>query len=61
MQRIPDEEVQRRIDAWANVTLLSLELKQAALHAKYPRASDREISDMIRDEHVQYEKADNDR
>lgn len=40
MKQITAEEVEKRLRAWADVTLLSLELKRAALRKKYPTLDD---------------------
>ena len=36
MKIISDAEVEKRIKAWADVTMLSIELKRAALRKRYP-------------------------
>ena len=36
MKRTFDAEVEKRIQAWADITRLSLELKRVALKKKYP-------------------------
>ncbi len=56
MKLITPEEVEKRLRAWADVTLLSLELKRAALRKKYPSLDDREIANMIREQHAEYGK-----
>ncbi len=48
MLKLSPQEVEERIQAWADVTHLSLELKRAALRKQYPNLSDREISEFIR-------------
>ena len=51
MKPISDAEVEKRLRAWADVTMLSIELKKAMLRNKYPGLSDDEIRCMIRNEH----------
>lgn len=58
MKRISDAEATRRIQAWADVTMLSLDLKRAALRQKYPQADDRELSEMVREEFARYKDHD---
>jgi hypothetical protein len=55
MKPISSTEVEKRIQAWADITMLSLELKRAALRKKYPDVSDRELSEKIREEYTRYE------
>ena len=43
MKPISDAAVEKRIKAWADLTMLSLELKQAMLKKRYPEYSDNEI------------------
>ena len=40
MKPISDAEVEKRLKAWADMTMLSLELKQALLKKRYPEYSD---------------------
>ncbi len=47
MKMISDAEVEKRIRAWADVTLASLELKRAALRKRYPEYSDDEIRHLM--------------
>jgi hypothetical protein len=51
MKSISNEEVEKRLRAWADVTMLSIELKKAMFRNKYPGLSDDEIRSMIRKEH----------
>ncbi|MBE0426431.1 MAG: hypothetical protein IBX72_07265 [Nitrospirae bacterium] len=44
-------EVQERLKAWADITMLSLELKKAFLRKRYPELTETEISELIRKEH----------
>jgi len=52
--RISSEEVQKRLQAWADVTALSLELKRAALRKRHPGLSDDEVSARVREEIATY-------
>lgn len=54
MKSISAEEVEKRLRAWADVTLLSLELKRAALRKKYPSLDDQAITNIIREQHAEY-------
>jgi hypothetical protein len=54
LKAITPEEVEKRLRAWADVTLLSVELKRAALRKKYPSLDDREITALIREQHAEY-------
>ena len=51
MKFISDEEVEKRIKAWADVTMLSLELKRAVMRKRHPELSENEIRELIRKEH----------
>lgn len=48
--RISDSEVKKRIKAWADITMLSLELKRAAIRNRYPQLAKNEISELMRKE-----------
>jgi hypothetical protein len=61
MKEISPSEVEKRLRTWADVTLLSLELKRAALKNKYPDHSDDEINVMIRERRAPYGEASNER
>jgi len=54
MKQITAEEVEKRLRAWADVTLLSLELKRAALKKKYPALDDQTITAMLRERYAAY-------
>jgi hypothetical protein len=54
MIHIAAEEVEKRLRAWADVTLLSLELKRAALRKKYPALDDEAITSLMRERHAVY-------
>ncbi len=57
MKQITAEEVEKRLRAWADVTLLSLELKRAALRKKYPALDDQAITTLMRERHAAYGEA----
>lgn len=48
--RISDEEAEKRIKAWADITMLSLELKRAVLRKRQPDLSKAEINELMRKE-----------
>lgn len=48
--RISDEEVERRLVAWADVTMLALELKRSVLRQKHPELGEDEINELVRAE-----------
>lgn len=50
MKSISDAEVEKRIKAWADVTMLSLELKRAMLKKKRYRLKGRKITEIVRKE-----------
>jgi len=50
MKFIPDAEVEKRINAWADVTMLSLELKRAAMRKRHPELREDEINELVRKE-----------
>lgn len=43
-------EVEKRIKAWADVTMLSLELKRAVMRKRYPELGEDAISELMRKE-----------
>jgi hypothetical protein len=43
-------EVEKRLKAWADVTMLSLELKRAAMRKRYPELREDEINELVRKE-----------
>jgi len=49
--KISPSEVEKRLKAWADVTMLCLELKKAFLRKRYPELNETEISELIRKEH----------
>ena len=48
---ISDAEVEKRIRAWADVTMLSIELKLAMFRGKYPNLTENELRELIRKEY----------
>jgi len=47
---LDSEEIERRIKAWADVTMLSLELKRAAMRKRHPELREDEINEQVRKE-----------
>lgn len=52
MKIISDAEVEKRIKAWADMTMLSIELKLAGLRQRYPELSENELRELMRKEHL---------
>jgi hypothetical protein len=50
MNRLCPAEVEKRIRAWADVTMLTLDLKHAALRKRHPELSENEIRKLVRKE-----------
>lgn len=50
MNRLSPAEVEERIKAWADVTMLTLDLKHAALRKRHPELSDNKIRELVRKE-----------
>ncbi|MEW6586472.1 MAG: hypothetical protein AB1442_12790 [Nitrospirota bacterium] len=50
MNRIDSAEVEERIRAWADVTMLTLELKRAMYRKRRPELSEEEINELVRKE-----------
>lgn len=50
MKPISPFEVEKRIKAWADVTMLSLELKRAAMRKRHPELREDEINELVRKE-----------
>jgi len=48
--KIDPVEVEKRIRAWADVTMLSLELKRAMLRKRHPELSEDGIDELVRAE-----------
>ena len=48
---ISDAEVEKRIRAWADVTMLAIELKLAALRQRYPELGEDKLRELMRKEH----------
>jgi hypothetical protein len=51
MRYLSASEIEKRLNAWADVTMLCLELKKAFLRKRYPELNETEISELIRKEH----------
>lgn len=47
---ISDAEVEKHIKAWADVTMLSLEMKRAVIRQKHPELGEDEINGLVRKE-----------
>lgn len=47
MKPISNAEIERRIRAWADVTMLSLELKRAAMRKRYPKLKENEFKELM--------------
>lgn len=47
MKPISNAEIERRIRAWADVTMLSLELKRAAMRKRYPKLEENELKELM--------------
>jgi len=52
MKQITAEEVEKRLRAWADVTMPSPELKHAAPKKKYPALDDQAITTLMRERHA---------
>jgi hypothetical protein len=50
VSKIDPVEVEKRIRAWADVTMLSLELKRAMLRKRHPELSEDGINGLVRAE-----------
>jgi hypothetical protein len=50
VSRLSPSEVERRLKAWADVTMLSLELKRAAMRKRHPELREDEINELVRKE-----------
>jgi len=48
--KIDPMKVEKRIRAWADVTMLSLELKRATLRKRHPELSEDSINELVRAE-----------
>jgi hypothetical protein len=49
-KRIEPTEIEKRIRAWADVTMLSPELKRAAMRKRHPELIEDEIRELVREE-----------
>ncbi len=47
MKPISNAEIERRIRAWADVTMLSLELKRSAIRKRYPKLKENELKELM--------------
>ena len=52
MRSISNEEAEKRLRAWADVTMLSIELKLSMLRNKYPALKDDEIRQLMLKEYL---------
>ena len=52
MKPISDAEVEKRLRAWADVTMLSIELKRAAMRKRHPHLCEYEIRALLRKEYA---------
>ena len=50
MINLSPSEVEKRLEAWADVTMLCLDLKRAAMRKRHPELSEDEINEMVRKE-----------
>ncbi|MFZ6017240.1 MAG: hypothetical protein ACOYU0_06495 [Nitrospirota bacterium] len=50
MRTLSDAEIEKRIKAWADVTMLSLELKRAAMRKRHPGLEEDELKELMRKE-----------
>jgi len=50
MIELSPSEIQKRLNAWADITMLSLELKRAAMRKRYPELREDEINELVRKE-----------
>ena len=50
MKIISDAEVEKRIRAWADVTILAIELKLSMLRQRHPELSENELRELMRKE-----------
>jgi len=51
-RKIEPSEVEKRLKAWADVTMLSLALKKAVLRKRYPELTETAISELMRKENA---------
>lgn len=50
MIKISPSEVEKRLNAWADITMLSPELKRATIRKRHPELKEDEISKLVRKE-----------
>ena len=48
--KLSPSDVDKRLKAWADVTMLSLELKRAAMRKRHPELREDEINELVRKE-----------
>jgi len=51
-RKIEPSEVEKRLKAWADVTMLSLALKKAVLRKRYPELTETAISELMQKENA---------
>jgi hypothetical protein len=49
-KKIEPAEIEKRIKAWADVTMLSLDLKRAAIRKRHPELGEEETRELMRKE-----------
>lgn len=47
-KKIDPAEIEKRIKMWADVTMVTLELKYAAMRKRHPELSEDDISEIVR-------------
>jgi len=50
MRKLSSEDIEKRIRAWADITILSLELKRAMLRKRHPELTEDKINELLRKE-----------
>ncbi len=50
ISKLSPEDIEKRIKAWADVTMLSLEIKLAVLKKHHPKLSENELRELMRKE-----------
>jgi hypothetical protein len=61
MKFISDAEIEKRLKAWADVTMLSLELKRAAMRKRHLELREDEINELVRKELSMLQSEQNER
>ncbi len=49
-RRLEPKDIEKRIKAWADVTMRSLELKHSAMRKRRPELAEEEIKELVRKE-----------